>query len=209
MAVLKPRCITTPVDEKIVRSLKLGEKVLLSGQVFTARDRLHKYVFEGGRLPVSLKDGAVFHCGPVIVRQDGVWQVKAAGPTTSIREEPYMARFIAITGIRLIIGKGGMGPSTRAALTKHGCAYLSVTGGAAQVLAARVVKVRDGFFVDSFGMTEALWDLEVRDLPAVVTIDAAGQSLHARIEDESTRACTRLFAEQPAGTPPRREGGVQ
>lgn len=206
MAVLKPRCITTPVDEKTVRSLKMGELVLLSGPVFTARDRLHKHVFDGGRLPVSLKDGAIYHCGPVIVRQDGVWQVKAAGPTTSIREEHYMARFIAATGIRLIIGKGGMGPATRAALSRHGCAYLQVTGGAAQVLAARVVKVRDGHFIDSFGMTEALWELEVRDLPAVVTIDAAGQSLHARIEADSTRACTRLFAEQPVGAPPRREG---
>jgi len=176
--------LSFPFTEDKIRALKVGDEVLISGVVFTGRDAVHKYLHEGGKLPpeVKLRDGILYHCGPVVMKQDdGTWKVTAAGPTTSIREEPYQAQIIKEFGIRGVIGKGGMGDKTLAACRDYGCVYLHAVGGAAQVLAECIKKVRNVFFYEKFGAPEAIWEFEVEDFPAVVTIDADGNSLHKEV----------------------------
>ena len=173
--------LQTPITEAQIRALKVGDEVSISGIVFTGRDAVHKYLHEGGKLPpgVSLKDGIIYHCGPVMMKQpDGSYLCTAAGPTTSIREEPYQWQVIRDFGVRGVIGKGGMGDKTGAACKEHGCVYLHAIGGAAQVLAECVKKVRNVYFMEEFGSPEAIWELEVENFPAVVTIDSHGGSLH-------------------------------
>ena len=190
------KALTYPFTRASIRRLKVGERVLLSGRIFTGRDRLHKFLAEGGpahcsplgeggRAPVSLKNGAIYHCGPVVIREKGKWRVRAAGPTTSIREEPYMAAIIKRYGVTVIIGKGGMGEATRRACRRYGCVYLHAVGGAAQVLADTVKNVSSVHFRDTFGPTDALWELEVVDFPCLVTMDAHGHILHEAIARRS------------------------
>lgn len=179
------KTLTYPFTRAAIRQLKIGQRVLVSGKIFTGRDRLHKFLAEGGRAPVSLKNGAIYHCGPVVIREKGKWCVRAAGPTTSIREEPYMAAIIRQQGLAVIIGKGGMGAATLQACRRYGCVYLHAVGGAAQVLADKIKNVGGVHFRDTFGPTEALWELEVVDFPCLVTIDAHGRSLHATIARRS------------------------
>ncbi len=170
-----------PFTEQKIRALKVGDEVLISGVLFTGRDAVHKYLHEGGKLPpeVNLRDGILYHCGPVVLKQpDGSWKCTAAGPTTSIREEPYQGQIIRDFGIRGVVGKGGMGERTLAACKEHGCVYLHAIGGAAQVLAECIKKVRNVYFYEKFGAPEAIWEFEVSEFPAVVTIDAHGNSLH-------------------------------
>lgn len=170
-----------PFTEDKIRALKVGEEVLISGVVYTGRDAVHKYLHEGGKLPpgVTLRDGIMYHCGPVMMPQaDGSYKCTAAGPTTSIREEPYQWQVIRDFGLRGVIGKGGMGDKTLDACREFGCVYLHGVGGAAQVLAECVKKVHNVYFKEEFGSPEAIWELEVEDFPAVVTIDSHGNSLH-------------------------------
>ena len=170
-----------PFTEDKVRALKVGDEVLISGVVFTGRDAVHKYLYDGGKPPpgVNLRDGILYHCGPVVLKQaDGSWKATAAGPTTSIREEPYHAQIIRDLGIRGVIGKGGMGDKTLSACKEFGCVYLHAVGGAAQVLAECIKKVRNVYFYEKFGAPEAIWEFEVQDFPAVVTMDTHGNSLH-------------------------------
>ena len=176
--------LSFPFTEEKIRALKVGDEVLISGVVFTGRDAVHKYLHEGGVLPpgVTLRDGIIYHCGPVMLKQDdGSYKCTAAGPTTSTREEPYQAQIIRDHGIRGVIGKGGMGAKTQAACKEYGCVYLHGVGGAAQVLAECVKKVRNVYFLEQFGSPEAIWELDVADFPAVVTIDAHGNSLHEQV----------------------------
>ena len=183
--------LTTPLTEETVRSLKVGEEVLVTGLVFTGRDAVHKYLHEGGALPpgVSLQGGIIYHCGPVMMKQpDGSYKCTAAGPTTSIREEPYQWQIIRDFGVRGVIGKGGMGEKTLAACKEHGCVYLHAIGGAAQVLAECVKRVRNVYFAEEFGSPEAIWELEIENFPAVVTIDAHGNSLHKEVMAASSAA---------------------
>jgi len=183
--------LTFPFTEDKIRALKVGDEVLISGVVFTGRDAVHKYLHEGGQLPpeVKLRDGILYHCGPVVLKQDdGTWKATAAGPTTSIREEPYQAQIIKDFGIRGVIGKGGMGDKTLAACKENGCVYLHAIGGAAQVLAERIKKVRNVYMMEKFGAPEAIWEFEVEDFPAVVTIDAHGNSLHKDVFERSKAA---------------------
>ena len=173
--------INTPIPEAAIRTLKVGDQVAISGVLFTGRDAVHKYLHEGGQLPpeVRLRDGILYHCGPVVVKDEqGNWKCVAAGPTTSIREEPYQWQIIRDFGIRGVIGKGGMGDKTLAACKDHGCAYFHGIGGAAQVLAQCITKVRNVYMMDKFGAPEAIWEFEVSRFPAVVTMDAHGNSLH-------------------------------
>ncbi len=175
--------LTTPLTESQVRSLKAGDMVLLSGKVYTGRDEVHKYLHKGGDLPV-LKDQVIYHCGPVVLEDGGTYKVMAAGPTTSIREEPYQADVIARYGIKAVIGKGGMGTKTLAACRQHGCVYLHGIGGAAQIYARCVERVGN-VYLKEFGSPEAVWELDVKDFPAVVTMDAHGRSLHQEVADVS------------------------
>ncbi len=176
--------LSTPFNAEKIRALKVGDEVLISGVVFTGRDAVHKYLHEGGDLPaeVQLENGLIYHCGPVVMKgADGGWKVTAAGPTTSIREEPYQADIIRRFGLRGVIGKGGMGDRTLAACREHGCVYLHAIGGAAQVLAECVKSVRSVYMLEKFGSPEAIWELDVVDFPAVVTMDSHGRSLHAEV----------------------------
>jgi fumarate hydratase class I len=173
--------LTTPISESASRALKVGDEVAISGRLFTGRDAVHKYLHEGGQLPegVSLQDGILYHCGPVIVKDDaGRWKCVAAGPTTSIREEPYQGQIIRDFGLRGVIGKGGMGDRTLEACRQYGCVYLHAVGGAAQVLAECIRRVPNVYLLEKFGAPEAIWEFEVEAFPAVVTMDAHGNSLH-------------------------------
>jgi fumarate hydratase class I len=182
-----------PFSEEKVRKLDAGSFVRLAGPVFTARDRLHKYLHEGGRLPVDLKDGAIYHCGPVVVQVDGLWVIRAAGPTTSMREEPYMPGIIRKHGVRIVIGKGGMGEGTVQACRECGCAYLETVGGAACVVAGSIRAVGGVYFMGEFGKTEAMWKLIVAGLDCIVSIDAHGRSLHEEVRNESGKRLKAAF----------------
>jgi tartrate/fumarate subfamily iron-sulfur-dependent hydro-lyase beta chain len=189
---MKP--LHTPLTDEVIRSLKVGDEICLSGVVRTGRDAVHKYLHEGGALPdgVSLQGGVIYHCGPVVVKDPtGAWKVVAAGPTTSTREEPYQAQIIREHGLRAIIGKGGMGDRTLEACRAHGCVYLHAVGGAAQVLAECVKKVLQVHFLEKFGSPEAIWELEVENFPAVVTMDSHGRSLHAEVLASSSEVLSR------------------
>lgn len=182
--------LSTPIDEAAVRGLHCGDLVFISGRICTARDAAHKYLASPeAQLPAGLQlaGAALYHCGPVVIGADGAWQVTAAGPTTSAREEPYEATVIGRYGVRAIIGKGGMGAQTLEACRRHGCAYLSAVGGAAQVLANAVRRVAGVYFRERFGSPEAMWLLEVEDFPAIVTMDAHGNDLHDMVRRRSEK----------------------
>lgn len=185
--------LTLPLTEEKVRSLNVGDMVLLSGKMFTGRDVVHKHLYEGKTIPVDFNGAAIYHCGPVVVEENGGWSVRAAGPTTSIREEPYQATLIEKFGIKAVIGKGGMGAKTKEACEKFGCVYLHAVGGAAQVLAEKVVKVTGVHMLEEFGSPEAVWELDVEDFPALVTIDAHGKSLHENILENSGKVYKQLL----------------
>ncbi len=176
--------LQTPLSEQAVRALKVGDEVSISGVLYTGRDAVHKYLHEGGQLPagVSFGGGILYHCGPVVIKDEqGNWKCVAAGPTTSIREEPYQWQIIRDFGLRGVIGKGGMGDKTLAACKEHGCVYLHAIGGAAQVLAECIKRVPSVYFMEKFGAPEAIWHFDVQDFPAVVTMDARGNSLHQAV----------------------------
>jgi len=187
--------IVSPLDETTVRNLKSGERVLLSGVIVTGRDQVHKYLASGNESPVDLAGMVIYHCGPVAVKDGQGWKITAAGPTTSMREEPYEAKLIERFRIGAIMGKGGMGPGTLAAMQAHGCVYLHVTGGAAQYLAGCIKNVQ-AVHLEEFGQPEAMWVLAVHDLPALVTMDSHGESLHAAVEEESARNFKELLGEK-------------
>jgi len=176
--------ISTPFTEEKIRALKVGDSVEITGVLFTGRDAVHKYLHEGGQLPpaVNLREGILYHCGPVVIKDaQDQWRVVAAGPTTSIREEPYQGQIIKDFGLRGVIGKGGMGERTLVACQQYGCVYFHAVGGAAQVLAECIKSVRSVSLLEKFGAPEAIWELEVERFPAVVTMDARGGSLHKEV----------------------------
>ena len=172
--------LTAPLTEAHVRALKVGDVVLINGEMFTGRDNVHAYLMKNPP-PVDLHGAVLYHCGPVMLKQGERWVVKAAGPTTSIREEPYQADVIRRYGVRAVIGKGGMGAKTLAALKEYGAVYLNAIGGAAQYYARTVEEVL-GVHLMEFGIPEAMWHLRVHDFAAIVTMDAHGNSLHADVE---------------------------
>jgi fumarate hydratase class I len=172
--------LTPPLSEEAVRALKVGDVVLLRGEVFTGRDQVHAHLMKNPP-PVDLRGAVLYHCGPVMLKQGEGWVVKAAGPTTSSREEPYQADIIRRYGLRAVVGKGGMGAKTLAALEDSGAVYLNAIGGAAQYYARTVEKVLGVHWME-FGIPEAMWHLRVHDFAAIVTMDAHGNSLHADVE---------------------------
>jgi len=182
--------LTPPLTEETVRALKVGDVVLIRGEVFTGRDNVHAHLMKNPP-PVDLHGAVLYHCGPVMLKQGDQWMVKAAGPTTSSREEPYQAHIIRKYGVRAVIGKGGMGTKTLAALKDSGAVYLNAIGGAAQYYARTVEKVL-GVHLMEFGIPEAMWHLRVRDFAAIVTMDAHGNSLHADVEKVTGEALAAL-----------------
>ena len=167
-----------PITKEEIKKLKTGDIVSLSGVIFTARDAAHKYLFE--KKPKEfikrLSNTAIYHCGPIVKKNGGKYSIIAAGPTTSIREEPYMAKIIKDYKIKAIIGKGGMGERTVAACKKYNCIYLSAVGGAAALLAKSLKEIRNVYKLE-FGIPEAIWEIKVKDFPAIVTIDCNGKVL--------------------------------
>lgn len=196
---MKSVSLTLPVNESDIRALVVGDLVLISGVIYTGRDAVHKHLYDGHSIPVSLQNTAIYHCGPVVVpvplSDDAPvgWSVRAAGPTTSAREEPYQANVIQNHKLRMVIGKGGMGAKTLAACQEFGCVYVHAVGGAAQVLAECVVKVLGVSMLEEFGSPEAVWKLEVKDFPGIVTMDANGNSLHAGITAHSQQMLSKLI----------------
>lgn len=176
--------IRTPLSLDDIKSLKLGETVSLSGQLYTARDKAHirmlEYLRKGEKLPFDLSGAAVYHCGPIMENRGGKWKVVAAGPTTSARMN--FAWEVIGTGIRAIIGKGGMDTRNKEEMKKHGCVYLASTGGAA-VLAARGMKeVRAQHWLD-LGMAESVWVIEAENFePLIVAMDAEGNSIYDSVD---------------------------
>jgi fumarate hydratase, class I len=179
--------LTAPLDEKTVRLLKVGDVVLLNGPAFTGRDAVHHHLMSHAP-PV-----VIYHCGPVVAKTGDGWKVTAAGPTTSIREEPYQGDIIRKYGVRAVIGKGGMAGTTLAALKEAGAVYLNAIGGAAQFYARCITRV-DGVSLMEFGTPEAMWHLQLRDFPAIVTMDAHGESLHEDLEKDSAGQLAGLAA---------------
>ncbi len=187
--------ITTPISEEVIRSLHVGQVVEITGSCFTGRDAVHHYLCTGGQSPVDMRGSVIYHCGPVVVKENGVWVVKAAGPTTSIREEPYQAEVIRQLGLRGVIGKGGMGARTLEACREYGCTYMHAIGGAAQVLAEVVREVKNVYFLEKFGSPEAIWHLDVVKFPVVITMDSHGNSLHDEVDTRSRAKFENLLAE--------------
>ncbi|MGE5645822.1 MAG: FumA C-terminus/TtdB family hydratase beta subunit [Acidobacteriota bacterium] len=182
--------LEAPLSEEQVRALKVGDVVLIDGEMFTGRDAVHAYLMKNPP-PVDLRGAILYHCGPVMLKQGGEWIVKAAGPTTSIREEPYQGAVIRRYGVRAVIGKGGMGARTLAAMQEAGAVYLHAIGGAAQVYARAIEKVT-GVSLLEFGIPEAMWQLRTKDFLAIVTMDAHGRSLHAAVEKQTAEALAAL-----------------
>ncbi len=172
--------LESPLKAEQMRELKVGDVVLIRGDVYTGRDAVHAHLMKN-KPPVDLNGAVLYHCGPVMLKQGDEWFVKAAGPTTSIREEPYQADVLRNYGVKAIIGKGGMGAKTLAGLQECGAVYLNAIGGAAQYYARTVEKVV-GVHLLEFGIPEAMWHLRVKDFAAIVTMDAHGNSLHADVE---------------------------
>jgi len=188
--------LNLPCDEAQIRALRVGEPALLSGRLITGRDTAHHWLVGAYREEVApfLKGSIIYHCGPVVRKNaDGTYDFVAAGPTTSAREEPYQADVIGRYGLRGVIGKGGMFEKTRKGLVEHGAVYLHAVGGTAQSLARAVVRVERVFKLEEFGVPEAMWVIEVKDFPTVVTMDAQGGSLHETIADESKAVLNRLL----------------
>ena len=213
--------LSYPFTEKAVRGLKAGEAVEITGRIYTGRDKFHKFFADGGALPVDFTDGALYHCGPVCVRvvprcvpARGVskpslpaplpaagethrgteeWRVVSAGPTTSVRENPYEPAFIAKSGVRVIIGKGGMDAATLAAMKKHGCVYVQAVGGAGALYADSVKTVAGVSLLKAFGAAEAVWHFDVENFRGVVAMDAHGRSLFAEVEKSSGAKLSPLF----------------
>ncbi|WP_425352570.1 fumarate hydratase [Alteribacter populi] len=176
--------LEAPITEDKIRELKVGDVVVINGMMHTGRDAIHHHLMDH-EAPVDLNGQVIYHCGPVMLKDgDGNWHVKAAGPTTSIREEPYQGDIMKKFGIRAVIGKGGMGPKTLKALEEHGGVYLNAIGGAAQYY-ADCIKGVEGVDLMEFGIPEAMWHLRVKGFKAIVTMDSHGNSLHEHVEKTS------------------------
>jgi fumarate hydratase, class I len=182
--------LTPPLSEAQMRALKVGDVVLINGEMYTGRDNVHAHLMKNPP-PVDLRGAALYHCGPVMLKEGDKWSVKAAGPTTSSREEPYQADVIRRYGVRAVIGKGGMGAKTLAALKECGAVYLNGIGGAAQYYARTVEQVL-GVHLMEFGVPEAMWHIRVKNFAAIVTMDAHGNSLHADIEKSTGESLAAL-----------------
>ena len=197
------KALTYPFSEKSIRALKAGDAVSITGRIYTGRDKFHKFFVDGGKLPVDFRDGALYHCGPVVIesqtskpqnfKTSKTYTVVAAGPTTSVRENPYEPDFIAKTGVRLVIGKGGMDAKTLAAMKKHGCVYVQAVGGGGAIYADAVKKVAGVSMLKEFGAAEAVWHLDVVDFRGVVAMDAHGNSLFDTVSRSSEAKLASLL----------------
>ncbi len=183
--------LKTPLKEEDILKLNINDKVYLNGIIITARDKAHQYLLKED---VKLDSNVLYHCGPIVRKKENEYEIIAAGPTTSARMSLYEENIIKKYGIKAIIGKGGMDKKTSEALQKNKAVYLSALGGAAVLLAESIVKVKDVIKLEEFGIPEALWVLEVKDFPAIVTMDAHNNSLHEIVLKKSGENLKRIIA---------------
>ena len=185
-----------PISEDDIRSLKVGDTVLLSGIIVTARDEAHKLMVEEKPdfIREVLKESVIYHCGPVVKKDDqGKWSFVSAGPTTSAREEPYQTDVVCEYNVRGVIGKGGMGAKTAEGLKRCGAVYFHAVCGAGTLIANTVKEVKTVFKLEEFGTPEAFWVIEVEDFPLVVTMDSHGNSIHKDIREKSTKIANEIM----------------
>jgi fumarate hydratase subunit beta len=198
------RPLTLPLGEAEVRGLRVGDEVLVGGRLFTGRGPAHRWLAAAPRpaLRQRMEGSAVYHCAPVVSREEpaGPWRVLAAGPTDSMRMEELEAEVLSGYGLRAVLGKGGMGPRTLAALQAHGAVYLHAVGSLAVALARCVVRVVEVHQLAELGAPEALWEIEVKDFPAVVTMDAEGSSLHQLAAGDPTLLAKQLMGSAPGSS---------
>lgn len=190
--------LKTPISEEDVRKLKVNDTMYITGIMVTARDQAHRRALElakkGEKIPIDLRGLAVFHCGPIVKKEGAKWIAVAAGPTTSTRMDIFEDEFIKTFGVRVVVGKGGMGKRTTEAMQKHGAVYGAFTGGAA-VLAARTIKnIRTVEWFD-LGIPEAMWVFEVEDFgPLTVSIDSHGNNLFEDIKKQVEQNKQKIYA---------------
>jgi len=194
MAIYK---LKTPISEEDIRKLKVNDVLYVTGIIVTARDAAHKRALElfkeGKTLPIDLRGLAVFHCGPIVKKEDDKWVVVAAGPTTSTRMDIFEDEFVKNFEARVIIGKGGMGKRTTDAMKKYGAVYAAFTGGAG-VLAAKAIKEVKKVEWFDLGMPEALWVFEVEDFgPMTVAIDAHGNNLFEEVQKKTEESKPKIY----------------
>ena len=179
--------LTLPIDHKTARTLRVGDVLFLTGDLFTARDQAHVLMLSlhasGSDLPFDPSQMALFHCGPIVSKHDNGWKIVAAGPTTSIRMEPFEDQFLEIFRPPIVIGKGGMGNDTSTALQSVGAVYAQYTGGAGALAAQRIDAVSSVYWLEELGMTEAVWIVKVNKFgPLLVTMDTAGGNLYTDLD---------------------------
>ncbi len=176
--------LRTPISDEEIEKLRVGDVLYVTGIMVTARDEAHKKILEtlekGEKLPTDLRGLVLYHCGPVVRKNpDGTWTVVAAGPTTSMRMESVEAEFIEKTGVKIVVGKGGMGARTAEAMKKHKAVYAVFTGGAGALAGKKIKRVIDVYWLEELGIPEAVWVFEVEEFgPLVVTIDAHGNNFY-------------------------------
>jgi len=192
----KLKRISLPMTKKDVLSLHVGDMVLITGKIVTGRDKIHKFLFnerpDRSKIPFNLKGTIIYHCGPITKKTRKGFEIIAGGPTTSMRVDMYEHRILSGYRLSGVMGKGGMGKQTLEALKKNRCIYLHTIGGAAAYLAERVKRVIDVWKLREFGSTDAMWLLDVRDFPAIVTMDAHGRSLHEVVERKANQEFKKL-----------------
>lgn len=173
------KIITTPISSEDLEDLNVGDIVYLNGTLVTCRDVAHRRLIELGReLPVDLVGGAIFHAGPIVrEKDDGSYEMVSIGPTTSMRMEKFEREFIEKTGVKLIIGKGGMGEETAIGCKEHKAVHAVFPGGCAVVAATKVEAIEGAEWKD-LGMPETLWINRVREFgPLIISIDTKGNNL--------------------------------
>ena len=172
------KILTTPIKTEDLIDLRIGDVIYLTGTLVTCRDTGHKRrVLSNVKPKVDLQGGAVFHAGPIVKKTNDKWEMVSVGPTTSMRMEKYEKEFIEATGVKLIIGKGGMGEKTTKACIDNKVVHTVVPGGAAVVAASEVEEITDVEWLD-LGMPEAFWVLKVKEFgPLIVSIDTKGNNL--------------------------------
>lgn len=171
--------LKTPLKTKDVEKLRARDLVTINGTIVTARDKVYARVIAGKKLPINLRGGVIYHCGPLAKRTAKGWQIISAGPTTSARLDPMQVEFVKHTGVKALVGKGGVGKEVADQLAKLGCVYLAFTGGAGALAASQIEGVEKVFW-EELG-PEAIWVLKVKDFgPMVVAIDAVGSNLYER-----------------------------
>jgi fumarate hydratase class I len=202
--------LNIPISEEEIRNLHVGDAVQISGIATTGRDAAHKYMVETlikgagslsgedqtmfDELNSILNGGAIYHCGPIVRNDEGTWSIVSSGPTTSIRDEIYQDKVIEAFKVRVVIGKGGMGPRTLAACQKFGAVYLHGIGGAGVYNAAAMAEVIDVFKKEEFGLPEAFWKVRFEDFAGIVTMDSHGKSLHEELGEKFDKQFKSLIS---------------